>query len=323
MGWGPNVFHFVMIKPSHYDDDGYPISVVPVGDAFQHARLHEQPRRGRARSKGPRRDVDLRLDTYDETNRRVLPRADHPRHRRATAARALVGLVGVQSNQFPRARRYRPPVPRRRHSGRASAGFTSPAASRCCRRCRRKSARRRRSASRCSPAKRRSAGSTACCSMHGGELKPLYNYMDELPSLEGEPPPFLPRKHRRAHVGQLFQHRPRPRLPLPMLVLHHHQRAGPQEPLPHARRPRTDHPRELGAGHRPLLHHRRQFRPQQRLGILTRPDDQAALRTGHQGRLHDPGRHAVPQDPELHREGDEGRRDAACSSGLRTSIPTI
>jgi hypothetical protein len=28
-----------------------------------------------------------------------------------------------------------------------------------------------------------------------GELKPLYNYMDDLPALGGESPPFLHRKH--------------------------------------------------------------------------------------------------------------------------------
>ena len=27
-----------------------------------------------------------------------------------------------------------------------------------------------------------------------GTLKPLYNYMDDLPGLEGAPPPFLPRR---------------------------------------------------------------------------------------------------------------------------------
>ena len=40
------------------------------------------------------------------------------------------------------------------------------------------------------------AGSTTCCcDAWNGELKPLYNYMDQLPSLEGEPAPILPRKH--------------------------------------------------------------------------------------------------------------------------------
>ncbi len=113
----------------------------------------------------------------------------------------------------------------------------------------------------------------------------------------------------RAHDGPLFLDRPRPRLSLSVLVLHHHQRAGPQEPLPYARRPGTDHSREQGAGHRSVLHHRRQFRPQQRLGDPARPGDQAPGR-GHPLRLHHPGRHALPQDPELHREGDQGRSAA-------------
>ena len=36
-----------------------------------------------------------------------------------------------------------------------------------------------------------------------GTLKPLYNYMDKLPSLQGEPPPFLPRQHVRRTAGSL------------------------------------------------------------------------------------------------------------------------
>ena len=36
-----------------------------------------------------------------------------------------------------------------------------------------------------------------------GRLKPLYNYMDHLPSLQGEPPPFLPRQHVRRTAGSL------------------------------------------------------------------------------------------------------------------------
>ncbi len=48
------------------------------------------------------------------------------------------------------------------------------------------------------------------------------------------------------------------------------------------------------------------------------------LRDGekHEHRLHHPGRYALPQDPELHREGDARRRHAASSSGWRTSTPT-
>ena len=49
----------------------------------------------------PRRRRRSALHTYDETNRRVCPQ-DHPEITRE-GGRALVGLVGVQSNQFPRA----------------------------------------------------------------------------------------------------------------------------------------------------------------------------------------------------------------------------
>ena len=35
------------------------------------------------------------------------------------------------------------------------------------------------------------------------KLKPIYNYMNDLPSLDGEPAPFLPRKHVRHTVGHL------------------------------------------------------------------------------------------------------------------------
>ena len=46
-------------------------------------------------------DVTVRVHTYDETNRRVRP--DRVvRMIRHAGGRALIGLVGVQSNQFPR-----------------------------------------------------------------------------------------------------------------------------------------------------------------------------------------------------------------------------
>jgi hypothetical protein len=46
--------------------------------------------------------VALKLHTYDETNRRVRPDRIIRRIRRS-GGRALVALVGVQTNQFPRA----------------------------------------------------------------------------------------------------------------------------------------------------------------------------------------------------------------------------
>jgi Radical SAM superfamily len=96
------LFHFVMIKPTHYDDDGYPIqwfrSAIPSNTLACLNALAEDAR-GR-NVLGP--DVEIRLHTYDETNRRVQPDRIIREIRKA-GGKALIGLVGVQSNQFPRA----------------------------------------------------------------------------------------------------------------------------------------------------------------------------------------------------------------------------
>ena len=96
------LFHFVMIKPTHYDDDGYPIqwfrSAIPSNTLACLNGLAEDAHRRNVL--GP--DVEIRLHTYDETNRRVQPDRIIREIRKA-GDKALIGLVGVQSNQFPRA----------------------------------------------------------------------------------------------------------------------------------------------------------------------------------------------------------------------------
>ena len=62
-----------MIKPTHYDDDGYPIqwfrSAIPSNTLACLNGLAEDAReRGVLGS-----NVEIRLHTYDETNRRVEP----------------------------------------------------------------------------------------------------------------------------------------------------------------------------------------------------------------------------------------------------------
>src|ERR1700754_4842304 len=96
------LFHFVMIKPSHYDDDGYPIqwlrSAIPSNTLACLNGLAEDAQ-GR-QILGP--DVEIRIHAYDETNHRIRP--DRITREIAIAGgRALIGFVGVQSNQFPRA----------------------------------------------------------------------------------------------------------------------------------------------------------------------------------------------------------------------------
>jgi hypothetical protein len=96
------VFHVVLIKPTHYDDDGYPIrwvkAAIPSNTLACLNGLAEDA--SRRRVLGP--NVVIRVCTYDETNRRVKP-DQIVRMIRRGGGRALISLVGVQSNQFPRA----------------------------------------------------------------------------------------------------------------------------------------------------------------------------------------------------------------------------
>ena len=97
-GLAGRLFHFVMIKPTHYDDDGYPIlwyrSAIPSNTLACLNGLAEDAHRRNVL--GP--DVEIRLHTYDETNRRAQPERII-REIRNAGGKALIGLVGVQSNQ--------------------------------------------------------------------------------------------------------------------------------------------------------------------------------------------------------------------------------
>lgn len=97
-----NVFHVILIKPTRYDDEGYPIqwyrSSLPSNSL---ACLY-----GIARDCAERqilgKDVEIRIFAVDEANEAL----DYPRLIRSVTGAgqtALVCLVGVQTNQFPRA----------------------------------------------------------------------------------------------------------------------------------------------------------------------------------------------------------------------------
>jgi len=96
------IFHLILIKPTHYDDDGYPItwlrSHIPSNTLAALYGLGDDCRRREIF--GP--DVEIVVKPYDETNTRV--RADRIAAAiRRQGGKALVCLVGVQTNQFPRA----------------------------------------------------------------------------------------------------------------------------------------------------------------------------------------------------------------------------
>lgn len=98
---GARAFRIVLVKPSHYDDDGYVIqwrrSTIPSNSlASVHGLLTEC---AAERVLGP--DVDIAIEAYDECNTVVDVAAITRRIREAGGG--FVALVGVQSNQYPRA----------------------------------------------------------------------------------------------------------------------------------------------------------------------------------------------------------------------------
>src|SRR5258707_15321724 len=106
----PALLHFVIIKPSHYDDDGYPIqwlrSAIPSNTLACLNGLAEDAQRRQVLGA----NTEIILHTYDETNRRgraeriirAIPPAGGP---------ALIGLVRGRSNQIPPAVAIPPPLP--------------------------------------------------------------------------------------------------------------------------------------------------------------------------------------------------------------------
>src|SRR5271167_2415779 len=98
---GKQTFRVILIKPSHYDDDGYVIqwwlSTIPSNSLASVYGLLAACAEEKAL--GP--DVAIELEAYDECNKIINVKAMSRRIK--TDGQGFVGLVGVQSNQFPRA----------------------------------------------------------------------------------------------------------------------------------------------------------------------------------------------------------------------------
>jgi radical SAM superfamily enzyme YgiQ (UPF0313 family) len=95
------VFKIVLIKPSHYDARGYVIqwwrSTIPSNSLASVYGLLTAC--AEAKVLGP--DVEIEIDAYDECNTIIDIKGAIAKVRAAGAG--FVGLVGVQSNQYPRA----------------------------------------------------------------------------------------------------------------------------------------------------------------------------------------------------------------------------
>jgi radical SAM superfamily enzyme YgiQ (UPF0313 family) len=189
---GAKQFLIVLIKPSHYDDDGYVIqwyrSPIPSNSlASVYGLIAECADR-----KVLGEDVDIVFEAIDETNT-VIPTKKLIQRIRAAGA-GMIGLVGVQSNQFPRAvdiaRQFREADIPVVIGGFHAAGCVSMLDD---------------ISSEVREAQELGvsiyAGETEgrmdalLQDAWNGELKPLYNFMQDLPDLEGTTLPFLP-----AHV---------------------------------------------------------------------------------------------------------------------------
>ncbi|HXC88860.1 MAG TPA: radical SAM protein [Stellaceae bacterium] len=196
----PNICHVVLIKPSHYDDDGYPIqwirSAIPSNTLACLNGLAEDARHRQVLGPG----VEIRLETYDETNRRVQPRHIIRKIRR-TGGRALIGLVGVQTNQFPRAIDLAQPflaaglpvcIGGFHVSGSIAMLPEMPAEL--------KEAQALGISLFAGEAEDGRFDEVLRDAWHGA-LKPLYNHMNDLPGLEGEPAPVLSKRHVQRTAG--------------------------------------------------------------------------------------------------------------------------
>jgi len=183
-------FKLYLIKPSHYDDDGYVIqwmrSAIPSNTL---AVLY-----GLARDCAERQvlgaDVELDIVAFDETNTRIRPE-------RISAALArnggfgMVAFVGVQSNQFPHAM----DIARKLRAAGAQVAMGGFHVSGCL------------AMLPQMPDDLQEAQALGISLFAGeaedrlelvlrdaaaGSLRPLYDFMKDLPSIEAVPTPFLP-----------------------------------------------------------------------------------------------------------------------------------
>ena len=193
-------FSVLLIKPSHYDDDGYVLqwvrSTLPSNSlAVLYSLVVDA---GQRRVLGP--DIEISVSAIDETNTRVRPEriiAEFRRH----GGLGMVGLVGVQSNQFPRALDIARPL---RAAGIpvVVGGFhvsgclamlpgLQPDL---------KTALDMGLTLFAGELEGRIDGLVA--DIAAGQAKPIYNYLDDLPGIEGQPPPILPASYVRRTAGR-------------------------------------------------------------------------------------------------------------------------
>ena len=193
-------FCLLLVKPSHYDDDGYVIqwyrSAIPSNSL---AALY-----GLARDCDQRKilgdDVEMEIHTYDETNQRVRPEA--LARMIEAAGSGMVMLVGVQSNQFPRALDIARPL-RARGIQVAVGGFHASGVLSMLQGKDPDLDRAREMGISVFAGEAEGRLDEVLLDAAKGALEPLYNYMADLPNLAGAPIPLITALHAWRTAGAL------------------------------------------------------------------------------------------------------------------------
>jgi len=199
---GKRRFQLVLIKPSHYDDDGYVIQWIRAFIPSNTLAVLYSLARDSARRNVLGSDTDIDITIIDEINSRVKTDRLLSLFRRHNDF-GLVALVGVQSNQFPRsldiARPFRaagiPVIVGGFHVSGCLAMLPELQDDL-------KTALDMGVSLFAGEVEGRM--DSILQEAANGTLQPIYNFLNDLPSLEDEPTPILPAEHLRRtiqHIG--------------------------------------------------------------------------------------------------------------------------
>jgi radical SAM superfamily enzyme YgiQ (UPF0313 family) len=190
-----------LIKPSHYDDDGYVIQwwrgFVPSNSLSSLYGLVQDARARRILGAG----ANLEIEAYDETNQKVPVRSIIRRFAR-NSNWGVVLLIGVQTNQFARAL----DIARELRAAGIQVAIGGFHVSGCI------------AMLPDMPPELKEALALGITLFAGeaeerldevlkdaseNRLQPVYNFMRDLPAVQSQPLPFLPRKYVKRYAGAL------------------------------------------------------------------------------------------------------------------------
>jgi radical SAM superfamily enzyme YgiQ (UPF0313 family) len=181
-------FCLVLVKPSHYDDDGYVIqwfrSAIPSNSLAALYSLAQDCADHRVL--GP--DIEMAIHAFDETNTRIRPERLAALIEEAGAG--MVMLVGVQSNQFPRALDIARPL-RERGIPVAIGGFHVSGTISMLGGKDADLDRARDLGISLFAGEAEGRLDQVLLDAAAGTIKPVYNFMDDLPGIEGAPAPLI------------------------------------------------------------------------------------------------------------------------------------